>query len=316
MNHDRVLELLPDLLGGGLDEKARGEVTTHLAECPDCADALRTLELLATPGIGVEEGRSVDHPSSEEIVDFAVRAPTLDGGRREKIALHLEGCAACAVQVEVTQQVEAALSGTEGGPRNLLAFGRTSPSTRIWAVRIAATVVLALLAYPAFLGLVRLPDLAGRAESLAEANAELEAQVRRLGEDLANARVALVQGQAWAGAWRLFEVAGGMRGEPDLTEIRVGRETSFVPLVVDVSAPAGAAPDPAILFEISGEDGRPVWKTETSLAAAADFASGPALLLVPAATLGEGRRMLQVYLIAPGRKELLSSSRFDIVRGP
>src|SRR5262245_15763346 len=89
------------------------------------------------------DGRSALHPYPETIVRIALSPEEMAPVDREQVEAHLRQCAACRKEVELARSVDFESSAGDKGSR----FERLRPLLG------AAVVVIAALAYPAFLGL-------------------------------------------------------------------------------------------------------------------------------------------------------------------
>lgn len=226
MTHEEAIELVHARYDAALPEAARAELDAHLAECERCRGVEATYGLLYE---ALDEERS--HPAVDEIVSYATSPDASAAPDRSVLEEHLAGCSRCRDEVERVRRVDASLrhdprGGNGAGGR----FRRISlrGSTLAWAAAVAAAV----LAYPAYLGLVRLPEVAERAALVAEERSDLASEVARL--------------QRWSGVTDLQVVGGALRGAGGAPEIVARAGRPFVVLGIQMVVPSGV-PDEAEL---------------------------------------------------------------------
>ena len=236
MTHDEAIERSRELHAGTIDEQARGELEAHLRECEGCRSLHETVGFLhrALPACDDDP----DHPYADEIVASVLDPESLAPDDREWIVGHVAGCRTCADEAAKVEAVERRMAGESLSPGR--PTGRARPVWQrpglLWAV--AASVTLALLLYPAYLGLVRLPG------ALADArgdNERLRASVEDLVASNESAARELDGLRHWTGAVDLDLVRSALRGSEGPVEIRVGAEQPFVVLGIEVRIPGGVS---------------------------------------------------------------------------
>jgi hypothetical protein len=267
-----------------------------------------------------EETSDAGHPDADSIVAFALGGLSAEG--EATVAEHVASCAACAAEVDAVRRAEAesreeALAGDirrapGGGAREgQWTASRPTPRTmprRAWgALAAAAAGLAALLAYPAYLGLVRLPFVESRSADAAREAQSLSSRVGALEGELGAARDALARVREWGGATPLQLLSAAMRGGGEARTVQVDPAQPVVALAVELGAlPESGAATP-VRFAITRADG--------GTAFAADLAaddvrrelreSGVVLLLVPSGRLAPGSYRLAVTLDPEASARLL-----------
>ncbi len=305
MMHDEATPLLLDLALGTLAPDERAALEAHLAACEECRAMRRTVERLVAAVR--EETSDAGHPDADAVVSFALGG--LSGAGSAAVAEHVASCAACAAEVDAVRRAEAesreealagdirrdpggrAREGTRPAPR--------ATSRRAWgALAAAAAGLAALLAYPAYLGLVRLPVVESRSADVARETQSLATRVGALEGELGAARDALARVREWGGATPLHLLSAAMRGGEEARTVRVDPAQPVVALAVELGAlPESAAATP-VRFVITRADGGAAFAADL---AAADVRrelreAGVVLLLVPSARLAPGSYRLAVTL--------------------
>ncbi|PYT14701.1 MAG: hypothetical protein DMF51_08045 [Acidobacteria bacterium] len=180
MTHDEAVLLLPDLSHDRLDAGVAAQARSHLSTCTECRATAETYERLLGAPRSDSSRSGAAHPSSAEIVRFALRSDDLQTEDLARLASHLRSCPGCAADVRLTREAESA--GRAGWLRNLLGNALALLDVRrpALAAAVATGLAVAVMGYPAFLGLYRLPRAAGDAERArqAEARAQSDEQAR------------------------------------------------------------------------------------------------------------------------------------------
>jgi hypothetical protein len=270
MNHDAAVSLIGDLLHDRLSDSVKDRMLAHVRGCDDCKSLSETFALLSEAW----STGSLEHPSSDSIVRYALGRNDLDEEERDRVAEHVLSCELCAAEVEATSQAEAEIT-REAVPAPAERPVVQRPS--LIAPMIAAAAVLVVLAYPTYLGLFEMPRIHDRLAML-----EAEAPTRA---------------PAWSGAVDLHVLQEPLRGaEDDLPSIRVEGDRPYVLLAVQPGTLEGYAGAPAVHFDIRDETGRVTWSlkmSEDELRLRAR-AANVVPLLVPVDELPVGRLTLSV----------------------
>lgn len=313
MKHEEAVLLLPDLSMKGLDERVRSDLLAHREGCAECQDVSGLYDLFVSAVQENAAGASLAHPSSEEIVAYALQAETLLSEWRRQLASHLLVCPSCSEEVTLARDAERA-----SRPRVLhFPFGRVLELSPAWhpglAAGMAAGLVLAVLAYPAYLGLNRVPELTREAGELQKARVSAEAKARTLTSRLAEAQERLGRVQNWVGPVQWLFLTGPRRGERPIPQLRLASGQPFVLVAVQASVPAGAAGLSVFRAEIRNVDGRVAWRSELTAAQmreSLDLASVIALP-VPASALAPGPYKLTIASAEASSGEPLFVGSFE-----
>ena len=138
MDHREASRLLPDLLSGPLPDERRAALEAHVEECTECREWSETYGFLTDALSGNHES---EHPSSEQLAHLAVDAELLTAPERDQLAEHLEGCADCRRELELSRE---ALVAARRRP-TVLSFPLRRPSPAVAArLALAASLILAL----------------------------------------------------------------------------------------------------------------------------------------------------------------------------
>ena len=298
INHDEALELLPDLLQDRLDEPSRARLREHLEDCRECSDAKTTLELLVTASPGSDDAYA-HHPTSEEIVAFALDEPSLSADRKKSISKHVQSCLSCRREIEATREadrmVEPVLAHDES----------TSPARKgadrwSWAALAAAAALVSALAYPAVLGLVRLPAARSQIASLRESAALLQAQVGTLEDRLEGMRSELEKRQDLSGFLPFHVLQSPERGSRSANEITLESGQPNVLLLVELAGrEVRTAPEESVVRLTIEPLG---WTEEIPVTMARDYRTqfGGLPMVLPAERLSDEPQLLEVYLVENG----------------
>jgi hypothetical protein len=312
VTHEEAVLLLPDLAIGRLDARAGAALRSHLDLCEACRGLLDTYGILSAAMDAESVASMARHPSSEEIVAYALDAGSLKSEALLRIALHQRSCARCAAEVRATRQAEAS------GRRRTRPFGLGAfflPARPGAAAALAATAVLLLLGYPAFLGIRRLPEVAKRADRLEQemmrAGLESGARTRDLEAEFDRKLQDSVH-QGFPGGPLGVQFVSSPRRGPESGEIqRIHMDRPFVHLGVDLDSgevPAGPA---RYRLEIVA-DGKVVWwwgMTGDQIRQYLDSPQGSIIVAIPSSALRPGRHDLRISPEdAVGGRSLLRTS--------
>lgn len=270
MDHESAIEGLYDLHIGKLVGPRRSELEAHLAECAQCrsfASAFHVFDAVLR-----EESKQIaGHPSIDEIVSLAYEPDALPAHDREAIEAHLKSCRSCRADFSNVCEVEASLAG-QGEP----------PSVRVrdWWRRkpilvSAASVVIALLAYPAYLGLFR----------------------------LAVERGSVTATETWSGTTPLQFVTGARRGAAPEPGITLQPGHPFVVLGVDLGIPEESEDTDGLRLTVIDHSGTVVTTVETTVGEARQqiLATGVITVVLSSSLLSPGPHEIRVTI--PERPE-------------
>jgi hypothetical protein len=133
------------------------EFRAHYARCADCSgEVARFAQLAAT--LEREAAPPSGHPGERELLGFAGSRGSLRDAARERIALHLAGCAACRSEAGVLQRFDLgalaeAPTGASISERAQMALAWLSSSLRLpwpapaWALGAAALAIFAVVVW-------------------------------------------------------------------------------------------------------------------------------------------------------------------------
>ncbi len=266
MDHDEASLYVAELVRGDLAPERRAAVEAHLRDCADCRELAQAAELLAETMLARGPVASGDHPQSETLVELASNPERLAAAETRRIEQHLTTCRHCAEDVASARAVLA--------PSGQLAAFRRPALARAWRsangrAALAAGIVLAVLAYPAYLGLQRRPVPPKQPP----------------GETLDG-----------SGAVDYLVLGDTTRGDPQVpATVRVAPGQTLVPLALQPDLDPEDHPG-AHRVEILSADGATAWSTElapSELRQRLDR-GGIVLLQVPVRALVPGRYRLRL----------------------
>jgi len=273
-------------------------------------------ELFATVLTAAPPEARAAHPSSREIVAYAMGSRDLDAADLGRVAVHLRGCADCAADVETTRSAEQ--RGRRGEGRFLPGLPPVAYSPVVSAA-LAAALVLLILVDPAFLGLHRLPEVAARLDRVEQdrvrAQAEAESRLRALESDLDRRVEDAVRSALPSGPLEVVFLAPPARGAalPGMPKIRPRGALLNVGVDLDLQdVPPGPGP---FVFEIRA-GGTTAWTwtlTRQQIRSYLSSPQGSIIFSIPASQLPPGRYVLTMRPEnAPGGTPLFEA-RFEVV---
>jgi hypothetical protein len=294
MTHEDVVERLDGFHRRTLDEQTRLEVQTHLTGCAECRALSRTYRILHVSLSSGADAAGEGHPSSEEIVAYAEDRDRLDPQSVRSIDDHLAACASCAEEVERTKRVaESIRRRPEPDGSDIIPGRAESRSWPSWGA-LAAAALLAAVAYPAYLGLFKLPSIRSQATALQSQATQLENDLERL--------------RGWGGAVDLNVLPRSLREGYGVATVTVGPDQPYAAILLELLVSRDVADEETLRFEIAASGGETVWELErTASEVRADIASwGVVTLIVPTDRMDSGRHTLQVAKVdRPGGEPLL-----------
>jgi hypothetical protein len=286
----------PELLRGQLTGDEAVATARHVEGCETCQALARAYELVGAALDEEVRSRTEGHPSSEQLVTYALRLAALAPDERESLAAHLVVCSECTRQAETVRHAEAATGAPpvsmRQAPRRGAALG---PNLR---AALAAGVVFAVLGYPAYVGLTHRASDGAPAPSGSEETAETTVGGERTpARRLAPAGLHPVLGPA---VWRLLEPP--TRGQDlERVTIPVAAEHRVVGLLVRPPDPPPDAPaSTTVRIEILRADAGLVRSWERPLSRIRlDMSRDHVVLLLPAEELPAGRyRLLMILTVS------------------
>ena len=294
MNHLEARALLSDLLAGQLDDAGATGAWEHIAGCPECREVLPVVfqvrSAVAIRGPAVFS----PHPPAETLVQFALADRELPIPDVARIGRHVRDCAACNRAVEITRDADAATASWYSAPFMVnpgRAFARIPRAALVFVPALAILVLL--LAYPAYRGIVRYPELRRTHAAAARDLARLESEEQKLRAELAR-RSAPVAARAWAGPTRLLFLPATMRGTAAVPGVALGPDQLYQPIVVQHRPFDGNVPTGIVTVRLLRPSGETVWSEKRPVADLWDPSHSALVLLVPAAPLEPGGYRLEV----------------------
>jgi hypothetical protein len=308
MMHDDAVPLLPGWREGRLEKDLAAEVAAHVDSCGECPSLVEAYDTLRT-SLDLSGADRSGHPSVEEIVAYAMgRAGTEDAARLEA---HLAGCERCSVEVRAVRQAEEE-AGRAGKVVPFLPRRAAAPS-RVWRwANLAAVLVIAILVYPAYRGLVSPPDLSRRVQALEQEQERLAAEAAERDEALRRAEAS----RDWGGAVDLPLLSGAFRGEDvPPTTVTIRPDQPFAVLALDLAPPPRGS-RAIYRFGIVDAEARFLWKHQMGATDLEDQMrrSGVLVLAVPAGLLPAGRHTLRVTSDPVTGPDPLLTAAFLVVR--
>ncbi len=299
MTHENAEALLSEFAQDALAEDTASSVRAHVAECAECTSLLAVIttvraECRAHGGAFLRE-----HPSSADVARAAAGEDI-----SANVTAHLRGCPTCAVESDA---VRAAQDEWRREPIAMRARGATA-SRRVLLPAIAACL---LLAFPAYRGIVQLPN-ARRALLVSR---EMERSVRAERDSLAR----IVRETApppvvrdTGGAAPLLFFTASTRGSTDVPHIRPNPAVALQPIaaVVDVTADPAVTDATVVTVTIRHSAGTQVWAVNDRVDALWTRETSVLSVLVPRAALAPGRYVFTVALV--GRTRPLFEAAFVV----
>ena len=265
MNHRETIALLHDYFIEALDAVQRRAVEEHLASCEECmelADVSRSLRDAA-------KAKAQGHPTSMEIVGFAMHKTDMQAEQLKEIESHLDDCESCSDEVQRIREIEATAQEDPAGPaRKIRPTG--------W-LALAATLLVALLSYPAYLGLT-------------------------------------TDRSTPTGIVDLQLLTPSDRGQGERSQITIRGDAPFVLLAIELLVPREVPPQAAIEFSLFQAGDAPAW---SSLSPADEVREtvrdrGFLILAIPVDALKVGTARLTIQR-TDAREEPLATLGFDIL---
>jgi len=294
MTHEEALAVLPEVLREDHRNRIDPGWAAHLATCGECralAVAYDTVSA-ALHRRRLEPGGT--HPTSTEIVSYALAGGLAQGSMPERVEAHLRECSACEELVAATRGADRAASAGSW----LRPLTSVAPGTR---ALLAAAALLVVLVYPAYLGIVRLPRLSRQAEEARAIEAAARREAADLRSSLDKAIAERASAMAWSGPVDLTVLESTARGVGEANVLRLRPGQPF--FLVGVLAPLSAAARPAETwrFAIGPPRQAPLWTEDLPVAQVREKArtSGVVTFAIPAALLPPGDYRLVVT--APSR---------------
>ena len=285
VDHDQAKLHLSDLIHGDLDEPLQAKVLVHVQGCADCAQLRNSYAILRT-GIPESERNHREHPSSTELVDHAFDPGRFSGGAGAGILRHLRQCASCTGE---WRAVKGAVRHSARKDLIRMIFTLREPLwTPMRTALATAVVVIVLLGYPSFLGLVRLPQLVDDAR-----------------------RSARTDSQQWEGPAEWLLVEGTTRETHGPLSVELNRSQPYVLLALQPDLPQDARASASYRVEIRDASGRSVWSTDLRASEIDDSLRrfDVVVLPVPVANLSAGLHELTMRsLTEPDVPPLLETS--------
>jgi hypothetical protein len=272
MEHREASLLLAELRDGQLTEEVAAAVARHADGCEECRGWVEAYALLRR-AVEADDESLPAHPPGDHIARFAVAPETMDDVQCAAVATHVRTCESCRRELETTRLAVADSAGTARQ-------GWWRPSDPTFRVALAASLLVALLAYPAHRGL----------------------------------RTVMGPTTEYSGPVGYLLLTGEPRGETPIETMTIRPGQPYLLIAVAMTLPEGIAPDDRLVVRTL-QDGRIVWETPlTAAEIAAELAQFEVLFLqLPSSWFPAGDYELQ--LSATKTDEILFSSRFRLQPG-
>ena len=285
MDHETASGLLGDHARGRLDPGQRRQVEAHLATCSECRDVAALLP--AVQQALQEHGPALfdAHPSPEQLGQFALASDELDAPEQSRVAAHARACPTCANEVDLTRRAQR--TAWARSPQAWAHAAGRKPAAA-WlrpALAVSAIAAVALI-YPAYLGLVRYPEVRRVAARATTGGGPGDQQPR-----------ASEAPTPWSGAVGMLTLAGATResaaGAADATvpEVALRPGQPYLPLLIAYEPPVPAQQSIEVRVV---RDGQVVWSMPGTLAALWDRGAEAMVLLAPASPLAPGDYALEL----------------------
>ncbi|MFN0150083.1 MAG: anti-sigma factor family protein [bacterium] len=279
MDHDDALRFIPDLAAGRLDAARAADIEHHAAACPACGEALELHRRIAAEVSTHRGALFEDHIAPTLLVEFALDPAAVSSADRARVAAHVGACPTCRREAASVRKAEADATSAWRSAVAWLGGGA-------WPAPIPALVpalMVLLLAYPAYLGVVRLPQVARECDLARE-------QLSALGGS----------GAGWLGGPVLaLNLPAPARGDeedpPALPVIRILAGQRFQPVRIEYDPSTAPAAAPLIVTLRAKDDERARWRIESTAAALWDASDEAINLLLPAERLGPGEFVLEIH---------------------
>ena len=302
MEHETVAPLLSDLMTAQLDAARASSAWAHVAACDGCQAVLKAMRQVRDAIAAEGEAVFSAHPSSDDIVRFALADPELPTHVLARIGTHLRLCGSCRAEVDLTRRADSGApewwrpfwSPIEALGSALVRLTVPSAWSRL-APALAALVLV--LAYPAYQGAVRLPAATRATERAQQEAGALRSEQQGLKSALGKSREELQRFSSWGGGARLLYLSGPTRGESSAPRVSLGEGQPYQPIVVDWrpgTIDAGGPPHGVEVRLVGRVDRTPVWKHQAPVSDLWDPAQQALVLLVPTALLEPGDYRLEV----------------------
>ena len=280
MTHDEAAPRLTEWIEGRLERRESEAVASHVASCPECegiADVARLLLKARTAGLPeksfvssramgpADDAAPAIHPGAEEVAVYAAEPGELETRDLARIGAHLVECSSCAEEVALTRRADAAIrprrpSAIEGFWKNLWSLERHG------AIALAAGFVILILAYPAWLGLFRLPDVTEEVDALQLQSGGLRREAAAAADEADRLRGDLSRAASWGGVVPLAVLREPSRGaKASRNIVRIAPGQPVVPLILTPELDGDLPDDIALWIEIEDAAGRLRWSVETKV---------------------------------------------------
>lgn len=296
IDHERAVESLPELFAGRLGANARVELEEHLAECEECRDIAAAMRMIGAALC--ENDDDLEHPTADEIVALALGKRGLTASVRQRVEKHVETCSQCAAEIRRVRSVESSVPPMHALPRADGLDPRPKRRSRTRLAFAAAALLIAALAYPAFLGVVRLPAIEERARRLEERGADLARRMQ-------NGHVVQLQ-----------ILRSPLREGSPTRSVRVNPREPYALLAIDAAVPESASPDARVRLQLLESEDDAVITAGISISEARSQlrSSGVLTWLLPSRDLRPGRYRLRASLLDGGDSTVLLDLEFDATR--
>lgn len=338
MDHEAALELLDDFVEGQLDEDQKVATESHVAGCPECKAQLELLHLLHRKEVAaLGDALFEPHPSAEQLVTYVLDPGELSRADQAALGRHLAVCPTCRVEADLTRRSN---RHANSWWRRLSYLLPSLTIERIQPVLVPAmAALLVVLAYPSYVGLVKLPEAMRERKRLEQEAKLLQGAGNGAGrghwlygpETVTNNQVRVPWTSPdqvrtitqWAGPAQPLELPKQLRGrapegpaEGPLVKVRTGQPVLQV--IADCELPLGGTRplDREVLVRILSVPGnKEVWMVRASARDLWDATAQRASFMVPTSAVPAGSYRLEmretadraVLYAAPFRTEIIQT---------
>ena len=301
-NHDEIQEQIPAYLLSRLGAEERAMIESHLRECGECSEMLRSFEAIRDAAPALAHGAG-EHPVPSALMALARGEKGVDG---EALRAHLDKCVTCDLELAAWKNfVKAGFSGAalEARPPGGLRL-------RVYGGLLAAALGGVIV------GGAWISEWGSPEGTRGSAPAQ---NLRQVASPPVNSSISALRSdgsKAVGGAAALIGPLRNLRGGDETPTFAIAADHFAAILLVTPDLPASGASNSKFRFQILGADGRTLWSAErTGASIVADLEAADVVsFAVPASVLPDGRYRVNVFF--PDEETIGTSFEFAISRQP